>query len=587
MGMRIAKAIHMQVLQSYFKATISTLALVFVFSVASLAQVKGPVETIDGKQYYMHKVEKKQTIYSIARLYEININDLLSANPGSDQGIKEGQTLRVPVQKPVTSPAASGKTHTVQKKETLFAIARLYDVDVNALIAANPGSENGIKKGQTLIIPVAAATPVVEEPEISTLPAPPASTITHTVAKGETLYGIAGKYGVKVEEIKALNGNTSDVKEGQVLYIPQPRQNVTVIGAQTEERYTIALMLPFFAHVHDSVALEAKDQMQRDAAFDIYRGVLAALDSLKNEGFNAELYVYDVPDNKTTIQTVLAKQEMKDVDLIIGPVFRDPLKEVSSFATRYGASVVIPVPQSNKVLLSAPNLCKASPSSITLMEELAGFVAAKHRNDNVVLVNSQNLEDTRNIQVFREKYMEARGDTTVREIIANRSVAGLSAKLISGRTNVIVVPSNDKLLLSSLLNSLGKRDDIILYGTSDWENLDLFGLEERLRYHVRFPSESFVDYADAGNIAFIEAFRSRFKKDPVGYTWTGYDIMNYFGRGMMMFGRGHASHFGEIPREGLRSMDFDLVRTGSENGCENTSVFILEHTPEGLRPVSK
>ncbi|MFY7971918.1 MAG: LysM peptidoglycan-binding domain-containing protein, partial [Flavobacteriales bacterium] len=139
------------------------LFVLVVFPLALMSQVKGPLEVIDGKKFYVHKVEKGQTLYAISRLYACDINDILSANPGADQGLKEGQTLKVPApasQKveekdpPKADPKTTGeKLHEVQRKETLYAIAKMYDVDINEIIALNPGVDQGLKKGQMLRIP--------------------------------------------------------------------------------------------------------------------------------------------------------------------------------------------------------------------------------------------------------------------------------------------------------------------------------------------------------------------------------------------------------------------------------------------------
>ena len=102
---------------------------------------------------------------------------------------------------------AQQKTHTVQKGETLFSIARQYDVTVEDLRQWNDLEGNELKIGQELVVTGADSAPVV-----------------HTVKTQETLYSISKKYGVSIAELKNwnnLSNNTLDV--GQQLNIYEDR----------------------------------------------------------------------------------------------------------------------------------------------------------------------------------------------------------------------------------------------------------------------------------------------------------------------------------------------------------------------------
>ncbi|MFL5539481.1 MAG: LysM peptidoglycan-binding domain-containing protein, partial [Longimicrobiaceae bacterium] len=135
------------------------------------------------------------------------------------------------------------RTHRVAEGETLFGIARRYGVTTAQIRALNPELEHGeLEVGTVLRLPAGARAPAADSARTGTrrrasaeaeeAPArrPAAETRTpargrrtHTVAAHETLYGIARRYGVTVDALKAANRLTGDaLRVGQTLVIPAP-----------------------------------------------------------------------------------------------------------------------------------------------------------------------------------------------------------------------------------------------------------------------------------------------------------------------------------------------------------------------------
>jgi LysM repeat protein len=111
----------------------------------------------------------------------------------------------------------AGQEYRVQPKDTLAGIARKYNISVSQLAAFNDIKDiNKLHMGTVLKIPS------VGVPSENTSGEKEGNRITHKVEKGETLWGIAKFYGVKVESIRAVNvlKENGQVNAGQILYIP-------------------------------------------------------------------------------------------------------------------------------------------------------------------------------------------------------------------------------------------------------------------------------------------------------------------------------------------------------------------------------
>lgn len=195
----------------------------------------------------IHVVQRGENLFRIALQYNTTTQELAELNGILDvSNIQVGQRLLVPA---LPTAAPLPQTHEVQPGETLFTIAQLYGVSVDALLAQNDiANANQIYPGQLLTIAAAdeaapqatpaaesTASPVPEEtaaPEILPTPAgdrpgsenelPTISSNIHVVQAGETLFRIALRYDLSVNELASANGiaDPTRIYVGQQLVIP-------------------------------------------------------------------------------------------------------------------------------------------------------------------------------------------------------------------------------------------------------------------------------------------------------------------------------------------------------------------------------
>jgi peptidoglycan endopeptidase LytF len=171
-------------------------------------------------------------LFKIARMFDGTVKGLLSLNNLSSDQIFVGQVLALPspipprAGTPLPTLMPGGVYYTVQGDDQLLPIARRFGTTVPAIKAANNLSSDFIAPGQILVIP---------PPLPTSTPYPPS--LTYRVAPGDELGQIAVNFGVTVQQIKALNGLTSNaIMIGQVLYIPTPLPTATPWPAGTVTR---------------------------------------------------------------------------------------------------------------------------------------------------------------------------------------------------------------------------------------------------------------------------------------------------------------------------------------------------------------
>jgi LysM repeat protein len=233
------------------------------------------METIKGKQYVVYQVGPKETLYSISRRYGASITSVLEQNPTADAGLEVGQILKIPYtprQKPATTVKTSGGIiHKVVAKETLFSLARQYNVTVDDIKFWNTLKDNNLTVGQDILIKKAPSTDVV------VAKTNPSGAKTHTVAAKETLYSIAKQYNMTVTQLKEWNSITdSDVKVGQILTVALPTQS-TDLNKTTDTNTAIGttsdnVVLKTDNSVKISESVSGSDEVKESGVAELIEG---------------------------------------------------------------------------------------------------------------------------------------------------------------------------------------------------------------------------------------------------------------------------------------------------------------------------
>ncbi|MBS1981101.1 MAG: LysM peptidoglycan-binding domain-containing protein [Bacteroidetes bacterium] len=185
------------------------------------------VEAINGKSYIIHRVDPKETLFSISRKYKVTVAEIVENNPKSDAGLSVGRELKIPYTTRTTSDKGNG-THKVAPKETLFSIAKMYDVSVDELKKWNNLTDNSIAIGQELIVKkTTASAPVLPSPNYKSLKG------VHVVTEKESLFSISKTYGASLQQLREWNNLSSDeLKKGQTLFVLPPVQIAEKITTQ-------------------------------------------------------------------------------------------------------------------------------------------------------------------------------------------------------------------------------------------------------------------------------------------------------------------------------------------------------------------
>jgi LysM repeat protein/ABC-type branched-subunit amino acid transport system substrate-binding protein len=605
---------------------------------------------ISGKPYYIHIVKKGETVYSISRAYEITTQELTKENPSTGRGVKVGQSLRIPVvessQKPKPQPQvvriardeSKFNYHKLNPGETVFALAKKYGVSEDEIIQSNPGIEiNRMPLGFEIAIPKRQFMNNEQK-----LQAPGENIFEHKVVKGETLYSIAGKYGLTVRELRRANKGLLFPKVDDFVRVPVEKitENATIEKPETDSipvitdeplivpekpvgitpvnnlsgSFDVALLLPFYTDENakrteiDSsrivkgkhiprIILRPDDWIYPGSLgfLELYQGVLLASDTLRSLGIDVTLHVYDIKSDTVALTRLLESDALKDMDLIIGPVYSQNLAKVAAYAGSYEIPVISPVPlRNNNTLNNNPYLFMANPSLEVAQEAIAKRLGS-FADNNFIFIHSDSAHMNTDVDSFKNNiFRELTGKIPYEEIkfkefifysrstFDGDSINRLGHALSDQSKNFVIVASEDAPVMSEViaeLHTLLKKFDIRVMGFPAMRGLDNDDFKDFFDLGIELYSPYWIDY-DAQDVKnFNASFRHRFLTEPTenSFAWEGYDITYYFLSGLAIHGKDFISDPG-IHNPDLLQTSFQFRRKTPESGFENQKLYLIKFT---------
>ena len=453
-------------------------ALVFIFSFLFVVSAFGQNNP---ERFLTHKVKKKETLYGLARKYNVSIEQIKEFNPLIDKiGLKKRMQLKIPVYPIIEAPRAVPlkeglEKYLVQPKETKWRLAYRYGITIQELEQLNPQIKDGLKIGQEIVIPkrTVEETKALEE-----------AFNYYKVKPKEGFYRLEKKLGVTEADLIALNPtlpetglqegmilkiglqNTGDLKVEDDLLIEKVRLEDSVL---TNTDIKLVAFLPFksasieFDSVEKTTALLKKRNLHT-IALDFYMGMVLAVEKADALGISVKLNVLDSQNKKQSISEQVEAIDWSDVQGLIGPLITANFDYAAQLPVLKNVPMVSPL--SSKKINQAKHVYQSVSPLASLRNKMVAYL-------DKIIDTTQNvmiIADTLNAAFakgFEEKYPYAQ---RVRPEEGGFVLPDLIDSLLTDSLpNKVVFESQDLNLAAnviSLLNSqVSKERDVQLFTT--------------------------------------------------------------------------------------------------------------------------
>lgn len=581
----------------------------------------------EDEQTFSHTIERGETVYAIATMYGVSTEDIYRLNPKSRKGIKAGATLRIPQQKKQAAKQAGGASptenytfHTIQKKETLYAVSMRYKVPATEIVKANPGlSTKTFTIGRTIRIPLFTGEEQADkQPETRTEAA--RKEIQYTIQKKETMYSLCRKFNLSSHElIKRNPALRKGVKAGMVITIPAAGAEDAVVENLTHEKalsesevnalldkpqniepvnqIKVALLLPFMAESGQTTAATAR-------FVEYYEGMLLAVDSLRNMGCSIDLSVYDTGKGTRKLESILRTDALKEANLIIGAVENDQIGEIARFAEKQQIKYVIPFTSKNDDVLSNSMVFQVNTPHSYLYSKAAQAGCDLFSGDNIILVNINDQDrKTDFIQAFKEEMEERKipykelnynGETFNTEILQyldkeRRNVvmptsSSLDAlKQIKTPLRLLVETGIEEPSPENPEEKITTRYQISLFGYPEWQTYTRDALEDFYILDTYIYSNFYADNLSDRTHDFYNLYKTWYSKTLINtfpkYGILGFDTGMFFFSAIRKYGTNFEKSLDDIQYPSLQT-GFDFHRVNNWGGFINTNIFTVHYNKD-------
>ena len=649
----------------------------------------------DGDFIY-YKVEKGNTLYSLSKKFHVSQKEIIFHNPETEIVLKIGQIVKLPknsknshLKGNISSDSTSLKNievpveiveiekdtieidtnklqcFEVTKGETLYSISKKYKIEQDTIIKYNPSAEFSIQTGQLLCIPK-----TILESEVSDIPEEDKEFIYHSTKWNQSLESISELYGIKEKKIEKYNKEIdfNDLNIGQNIRIPkkyiskeikieiaetQNLKDSTILETEIsevvpkyhsfcdsidfsneEKTLNVALMLPFYLNVNDTLGLSdtlieqnyikegiPKDSIdalmeKRERIFskseiflEFYEGLLIAVDSLRNSGLNIRLSVFDTQKDTITVKEIVRTQVLDTMDFIIGPVYSINMKIVAEHVKNKNIKLISPLVSNNEFLVGNKNFFQVVPS-LEVQLQLFTEQLTKFKDHNILMIYSGNKKDKQLLNLYKKNLAASMQKVTnidslnykqivyseksISEIDLNNDPNNIKTNIIEealtkDSANLIILPSIRQGFVSNLIRQINtiyenNKDslDITICGFPHWQRYENIELDYLYNLQLLSFSTSYINYSCKHTNNFIEKFRQNYHSEPTRFAFQAYDIMFYFSKNIHKFDQYFIdcinSEFNENENS-LQSM-FDFTKINQKGGFENSSIYLLKYNKD-------
>ena len=460
------------------------------------------------KKYIEYKVKEGETMRVIANKLDMKTKDLLRLNP--DVSRKPGaNTIIIIPNKEIKTAQNNTKNIELNTKKN---IKQPKDTIKNTVVTSKE------KEKQLLIATLEKEYKIYE------------------VKKGDTFFSLTRFYNVTQEDLLTLNPILSEgLKLGQIIKI-MPLEEVfdeedLIYEDHIAKDVVIkaAILLPFRAEELDTLSAQEIFGKSKLATIvtDLYLGAALAIDSLRKQGVQIDLKVYDTGRNSTKIKAIIATEDLNENDVLIGPLYSE---EVVYIAEKVETPVVFPVYSKKQNNFNSKLIVKTAPNKRLFRKTLLNYLDESVTDGNIIIVGDGKAESDFNAKQITNALSKKDSIDTIIKIVPENGYIKkekFTEVLKPNMKNIVVLTTDDNVIVASAINSLISLPEEVTASVFTFDKISAFNKIDNSKLaqlNFTYVSNEYARDDSFRSSMFHKAYLKKNHVLPSYYATRGFDV---------------------------------------------------------------
>ncbi len=442
----------------------------------------------------------------------------------------------------------------------------------------------------------------------------------HVVDKKQTLYSLSNIYRIKIEEIKTNNPflNQRSLMEGDTLKIPKiinikaervergnietqdtiptPTNDCKETEQDTDKTFKIAILLPFYANISDtldnSLRLMEEEEKNKQKNKNIplrifsksepyvqtYLGMLSAVENLKKQKTNIELFVYDTENDSLKTKQILSGNEIKNMDLVIANVTNNNQKMFYTYTEQNQVHVVSPFFANDAILKNNPWVIQTNPTIKSQTYHMADFLISQ--NTKNIYVISDSVDENNFYSNLKNILAKRDSNLKITEILILKNEDTIDYSVFDSLgVNILLIHSEDQAFVTDVISKIYRISPyfkFLLVGRPRWIKYDNIEVELFHQLNTWLFTPSMINFKQKEVEDFIKSYRLSFKMEPDRFAFLGFDVMRYFVDYLHKYGKAFCPCLGKSNIQMLSSPVY-YKPWDDHGGYENQAMYLIHY----------
>ena len=411
----------------------------------------------------------------------------------------------------------------------------------------------------------------------------------HKVEKSETVFGIAKKYGITIQDLIEANPQMNkagyELKYGDTLNIPFPKgpqdknasNNTTTTPVTTTTQQPVQTDMTGPKNIKVGVMLPLHDNDGDGRRMvEYYRGLLLGCDRVNKDGISVDMHAWNVP-NGADITEVLKEKDAANLDIIIGPLYSTQVKPLAEFCQQNNTMMVIPFSITGNDVENYPNIYQVyQPQEDFDAMTIRNFIQWFNKY-HVVIVDCEDETSTKG--TFTKQLRDELDKLNIKYSLTSLKTPDNDfAKAFSlSEQNVVVVNTEKSPALNSTLAKLNILTEnntnigVSLFGYKEWLIYTSVYQDYYFKYDAYIPSYFYYNGVSPDTKWVERNYNNRFNAtmNPDNlprFALTGFDHACFFIGGLSQFGKNFTGAKGQATYKPVQSpLKFRQAGKGHKN----------------------